>query len=713
MLERQVKVGGHYVATVSGVKTVVRLDAVREVSGYGPRSRNTKRFDVTNLVTSRRTSFRSAAKFQREATAAEVEKAKGGKKPAARSPYPTQREADEITPHLGRSFVRAEDGGTGPSGRPSDFDPSSVAEDEKSLDPTPAGSSPTSTTEGEQGDPFPAGGAATAAAPSLPSTTSARPAAGSSTLSVNALLANLAAAVKDDSPHLIVVARAGTGKTTTLVSALQRLKGIEPRAGNGAPMIPSPQQAAVWDAVCRSPRDSTVTFCAFNKSIATELQRRVPTGCAASTMHSLGFRAVRSALGRLEPTEWAGVDLIAGLLGTNARDLRREKPVLLKATDELVSLCKMNLADPTPENLDRLASYYDVELDRFRRDVFDLVPRALEAARSPKGRITYDDMIWLPVALGLPMQQSDLLLCDEWQDANRCMQALAKMAGRRLVMVGDPAQSIYGFCGADTESLARTEAELKAGDRGCETLPLTVTRRCGKAIVREARRWVPDFEAHESNPEGLILEARYPWRKRADGGTDALPWAETYAARCAPGDMVLCRTNAPLVKNCFTFIRRGIKANIQGRDVGRGLASLVEKLAGGVTLPAPVLVGKLSDWLDAETAKEQAKRNPSEARLTALTDKHDCLLAFCDGAADSAAVLTKIGSVFTDDKASPGVRLSSIHRAKGLEADRVFWLQPPEARLREDKMQPWELQQEQNLSYVATTRSVNELVHVS
>lgn len=478
-------------------------------------------------------------------------------------------------------------------------------------------------------------------------------------------------------------------------------------------MMPSPQQAAVWDAVCKSPRDSSVTFVAFNKSIATELQRRVPAGCAASTMHSLGFRAVLNAFGRLEPTEWAGVDLIAEQLGTDARTLRRDRPVVLKATDALVGLCKMNLVDPTPDELDRLAGHYDVELDRFRTEVFNLVPAVLKAARDPRGRITYDDMIWLPVALGLPVPQADLLLCDEWQDANRCMRAMARAAGRRLVMVGDPAQSIYGFCGADAESMDRTKRELGATAQGCEHLPLTVTRRCGKAIVREARRWVPDFEAHETNPEGLISDARYPWRQRADGGTEALPWDQTYAARCAPGDMVLCRTNAPLVKNMFAFVRRGIKANIQGRDVGSGLTSLVEKLTGGGCLPVPALVGKLSDWLDAEQAKEQAKRNPSEARLTALADKHDCVLAFCDGAADSAAVMEKIGAVFTDDKAASGVRLSSIHRAKGLEADRVFWLRPPEARMREDRMQSWEIQQERNLDYVATTRAVSELVRVS
>jgi ATP-dependent exoDNAse (exonuclease V) beta subunit len=62
-------------------------------------------------------------------------------------------------------------------------------------------------------------------------------------------------------------------------------------------------------------------------------------------------------------------------------------------------------------------------------------------------------MIYLPVALDLPMPKYDLLLIDEAQDLSKCQQALAKKAGRRLVFVGDPKQALYGFCGADSKSL--------------------------------------------------------------------------------------------------------------------------------------------------------------------------------------------------------------------------------------------------------------------
>lgn len=176
------------------------------------------------------------------------------------------------------------------------------------------------------------------------------------------------------------------------------------------------------------------------------------------------------------------------------------------------------------------------------------------------------------------------------------------------------------------------------------------------------------------------------------------------------GDFVLCRTNAPLISECFKFLKRGIRANIQGRDIGQGLIALVNKMK---TNDIRELTARLSDWLHAETGKENAKRNPSEAKLTALADKHDCLMCFIEGAANASDVVRKIETIFTDDRNGVGIRLSSIHRAKGLEASRVFYLQPKGTGPRRDKMQEWELRSEENLRYVAITRAIHELVMVS
>lgn len=63
MKKQEIKVGGKYVARVSGHYVTVRVDAIREQAGW---DRDTTLYDVTNLATNRRTTFKSAAKFRSE-----------------------------------------------------------------------------------------------------------------------------------------------------------------------------------------------------------------------------------------------------------------------------------------------------------------------------------------------------------------------------------------------------------------------------------------------------------------------------------------------------------------------------------------------------------------------------------------------------------------------------------------------------------------------
>jgi len=505
----------------------------------------------------------------------------------------------------------------------------------------------------------------------------------------------------DTAPHLIVEARAGTGKTTTLVEGLKRIKGIP------SSFIPSSQQEAIWDSMELSRgKVSSICFVAFNKSIATELQQRVPAGYDAMTMHSLGFKTINRIYPRLKVESYRTQNLIAKYYDTDIRDLRRQPEMVevIQATEDLVKLCKMNLVDGSAEELDRLVDHYDIELNGGRDKVYSLVPTILNLCKDPQkdGQIDFNDMIWLPVILKLPVRRYDLLLVDEAQDLNRCQQALAKMAGKRLILCGDPRQAIYGFAGADAESMSRMTQELSRTERGCIVLPLTVTRRCGKAIVAEAQRIVQDFQAFDTNPEGLVKTAKYPSKDHN---------RPSYENLVQEGDFILCRVNAPLVSQCFRFLRAGRKANIQGRDVGQGLISTVKKLNA---ISIPDLIQKAEDWLHAELAKEQFKKNPNESRMIVLQDRYDCLISFTEGANTVDEVIRRIETIFTDDKKTPGIKLASIHKAKGLESRRVFLLRPRGAAIPHPMAKTdWQKEQELNLLYVAITRAIEELVYVS
>lgn len=508
-------------------------------------------------------------------------------------------------------------------------------------------------------------------------------------------------------PHLIIEARAGTGKTTTLIEGLKRLKGVP--SDHPASQNPSPQQSAIWDALLLSQGTAkTVAFVAFNKAIADELRSRVPSGCDAMTSHSLGLRAVTDTFGRLKINNDRVQEIISELTGVDIWELRKSKMVFVRALCELVDLCKQNLSDTDNDSLDKLCSHYDVELDRYKSEVFQWVPRVMERCLdvSKDKSLSFTDMIWLPVAHDLPMSGYDLLLVDEAQDLNRCQQALIRKAGKRLVLCGDPKQAIYLFAGADSDSIPRMYEELSETPQGCVMLPLNYTRRCGKAIVREANAIVPDFYACEENPDGLVSVSILGNKTEA----------KNYRDDAKAGDMILCRVNAPLVSECFKFLKAGRKANIQGRDIGAGLVKTIttlEKKSGLNPYAIGNLISDLEKWRSNEEDKENRKKFPSESRILAINDRHDCLQCFCEDATTVKEVITKIESIFSDSNCG-GIRLSSVHKSKGLEASRVFLLEPEGAGIPHPMAKTkWAIAQEWNLRYVAITRAINELVYVS
>lgn len=549
-------------------------------------------------------------------------------------------------------------------------------------------------------------------------------------------------------PHLMITARAGSAKTTSLVQGIRQLKGLDPcklhtkdPQSHRTYMVrisPSPQQQAIWDSISQSKSDSSVCMVAFNKSIATELQERVPSGVDAMTLHSMGYKAINRAFGYCRVESNRVHRIIEEILETPIDILRRNSWEVLAATEELVKLVKMNLVpldieDPNDpyerEAVDRvlqdLVDYYEIDfspkedrsyrryrdgnghtdteavMERTRRQVFDLVPKVVERCKEVARDkcVNFDDMVWIPVALGLPVFHYDVLCVDEAQDLNRCQQALCRMAGRRLVFCGDPKQAIYGFAGADCDSMPRLKEELGRTPQGCLELPLTYTRRCGKAIVREAQKYVPDFGYFEENPEGLVERLTY-----APGDNDG------YIRLVQDGDFVLCRVNAPLVAEFFRFVVAGRRVRILGRDLGGNLIRLVRRLRARDMIH---LTQRLDEWLVQEEARERAKKFPSESRIIALHDKAGCIKVFMQHTDTVDGLITRMEQVFTDDRSSPGIRLSSIHKSKGLEARRVFLLAPKGASIPHPMARtPWAREQEVNIIYIAVTRAMEAFYYV-
>lgn len=511
--------------------------------------------------------------------------------------------------------------------------------------------------------------------------------------------------------NLCVRARAGTGKTTTIIEATAR----------------APEQAQL--------------VAAFNRRIAQELERKIRDvggRAEAKTLHGIGYSVVTRYWERAQLDPRRGYDLAKRAAGDQAPD------EMIKKAQKLAGIAKGCLAPmmrdmPRLDGFDNeervtehlgargelldalegLAIQFDLEPDpEWQKDgwttvkLCGIVAQAMELARHrPEGdtppTLDYDDMIYLPVANGWARPRYDLVVIDEAQDMNATQLALAMAVVTpqgRVAVVGDDRQAIYGFRGADSSALDRLKLELGATELG-----LTTTYRCGRAIVALAKKLVPDFEAGPDNPPGEVVEI------------DAKEMLDLARA----GDFILSRKNAPLAAYCLKLIRAGKAARIEGKDVAAGLKAIVRRWK---PRNLQALVDNIERWRDREIEKltPKAGRPEADERISVIRDQAEILLALCDGLANPMELMTRLDTMFGDSEEDrrPMIVCSSIHRSKGLEAERVFILQNtlyPQTKvfIARDKMNPVEaasrahaITEEANLEYVAYTRAKNTLFMV-
>jgi intein/homing endonuclease len=277
------------------------------------------------------------------------------------------------------------------------------------------------------------------------------------------------------------------------------------------------------------------------------------------------------------------------------------------------------------------------------------------------------------------------------QDMNRAQQEIVKKilkkdrkTGKiigRLISVGDNFQSIYGFSGADIKSF-----DWFRKFPNTITLPLTTTFRCSKNVVLHANKIVPDLKAMETAKTGSVRNG------------DVLKEAKS-------GDFVLCRKTLPLVKLFFQFLSQHKKAIIKGSDIGVSLFDMVKRKRNIDVLKSN-LKTELKDY--GNKLKASGIINLDEhSGYSALQDRIMTLLFIAEMSKDMYELKRKISEIFTDK--IEGIVLSTVHKIKGLEADRVFIIRPDILPMQAIKS--WERQQEKNLEYVAITRAKNILIY--
>jgi DNA helicase II / ATP-dependent DNA helicase PcrA len=452
--------------------------------------------------------------------------------------------------------------------------------------------------------------------------------------------------------HAMINAVAGSGKTTTILEAMRYV-----------------------------PTGLKVLFVAFNKPIAMELEKRAPEGVAVSTLHSLGLKACTRSLDRPRVDASKAKDIARAVTGVELNPTRREWCV---SVVKCVSLAKSYLAD-TPEKIEDVMDLHQLcppETEKERPAFVKDVMTVLDACKTIMASVDFDDMVWLPIVLGLKVPSYDRIFVDETQDLNASQIALVLKAlkpGGRICAVGDPRQAIYGFRGAAADAFEKVRSALDA-----KVLPLSVTYRCARTIVREAQALVPHLEAAPNAEEGAVMRVA----------------EERMLKEAVAGDFVLSRINAPLLKLCLAFLREGRRANIQGRDVGTKLSSLVKR---SKTWDVDGMLRYVDRW----SALEIARLAQRELDGTGVEDMRECVHALSEGETSVADVLGKIDRLFADGDETSRITLSSTHKAKGMERDRVWLLESTYMRKR--KGQETISTEEANLKYVAITRARKDL----
>lgn len=498
--------------------------------------------------------------------------------------------------------------------------------------------------------------------------------------------------VEHGSGSIVVKARAGSGKTTLL----QMIAEV-------------------------TPATELVVAIAFNKQNAVTFAERFPKHVQSSTFHSRALNALSRSLPRRPKIDG---QKIFNLLKDNLsfRDMDRYFKYVLR----LVGYAKnaglgTDLMSDEPSSWFSLIDHFSLILDSngTEEEAVDIASDILRKSNERLDVIDFDDMLYLAVLRKVTFDKANKLLLDEAQDTNAVQRQLVHWMlapGRldhnwgndgfckscinvhqtdtaqktswcytrdkgRLIAVGDERQSIYGFRGADSDALELIEQEFS-----CKVLPLSVSYRCAQEVVLEAQKIEPDIQPHPTAPVGSVEKLF----------TYDLPDFD-------PSDCILCRVTAPLVSLAFGFIKRNVGVRILGREIGAGLTALVKKL-NAENLDELEL--KLAHWADREISKALSRGHESAA--AAIEDKQSCLLVFIEqlpeGERTTSSLIRRIESLFSDNNKGL-LTLCSVHKAKGLEWDRVFILDRGKYMPSKWAKQEWQMKQEHNLVYVAVTRA--------
>ena len=336
---------------------------------------------------------------------------------------------------------------------------------------------------------------------------------------------------------LLILAGAGSGKTTVLVNRIANLV----RFGRGyvsetmpAFLTPAQEDALRACATGNAPLDGTlvgllsedpcpawqILAITFTNKAAGELKERLSRmlgadgdEVAAGTFHSFCARLLRREcenLGYSRHFTIYDTDDSRRLMKTCMKELNiDEKTIGHKAILGEISRAKDELID-ADEYAARYSNAADVRL-RFVARAYPVYQRHLQEADA----MDFDDLLCktvdlftrFPSVLERYQRRYRYLMVDEYQDTNHAQYRLISLLAAQshnLCVVGDDDQSIYKFRGATIENILNFEDEFP----GCRVIRLEQNYRSTKRILDAANAVI----ARNTGRKGKTL-----WTENATG----------------------------------------------------------------------------------------------------------------------------------------------------------------------------------------------------
>jgi len=489
---------------------------------------------------------------------------------------------------------------------------------------------------------------------------------------------------------LMVLARPGTGKTFTLVDCVQAL-----------------------------PKSSRVLVLTFGTKAAAEVRGKLAGfgNVLVKTFHALAKGMAEthypSASREVDPRKaWTHAKALIQNVGAHY--------VVASAVSLAMDLGFGLPGGPTPDGqtFAALTKHYPLRVGKgLKLDKFgEYCVRVWNACLADTDTFDYADYGYIVARDGFPpgTPQYDHVFIDEGQDTNEIQYRLLDLlwaTGARMTFFGDDKQAIYGFRGACASAIEAIQRRYNA-----QTLPLTLTRRCPKLVVAEARRLVPDYRAPDNAPDGLLerlpVSALVPTLEAiASAGPAALQQTA-----------VLARNNATILSGALSALRKGLRVRVSA-DVFPSRDVLVRIYTGAFKHHA------IQDGAQAfEDARNEAQTIfvDKPFALQQELDRIDTAQVFWEHAlsenpgasADLNALLAAVAAqqarLMAQSASAGAVTFSTIHGAKGLEWDIVLFLAPEKIPARSAiKAGGWNLDQERNLFLVAITRARRELIYLT